>query len=74
MVLLPQDRIVADMYEAAERSRRAETRNYLGMSGIGDRCARKLWYEFRGYSPRLLEGRSIMIFDLGNRVEDAVVT
>lgn len=74
MVLLPQDRIVADMYEAAERSRRAETRNYLGMSGIGDRCARKLWYQFRGYSPRLLEGRSIMIFDLGNRVEDAVVT
>ena len=48
MVLLPQDRIVADMYEAAERSRRAEIRNYLGMSGIGDRCARKLWYQFRG--------------------------
>ena len=74
MVLLSQDRIVADMYEAAERSHRAETRNYLGMSGIGDRCARKLWYQFRGYSPRLLEGRSIMIFDLGNRVEAAVVT
>lgn len=42
------------------------------MSRIGERCARKLWYAFRGYSPAPLEGRAAMIFDMGDRVEDAV--
>lgn len=73
MVMTPaQIRIVNEMYEAASASRDSP-RNYLGMSRIGERCARKLWYAFRGYSPAPLEGRAAMIFDLGNRVEDAVL-
>lgn len=43
------------------------------MSGIGNPCSRAIWYAFRGYSPLPLDGRAAMIFDMGNRVEDAVI-
>lgn len=72
MVMLPQNHVVNAMYEAACRERQP-SRRYLGMSSIGEHCARKLWYGFRGYTPQPLEGRSLMIFDLGNRVEDATL-
>ncbi len=68
-----QSIIVQEMYEAAAKSRE-EPRNYLGMSGIGEICPRKIWYGFRGYSPVPTEGRAAMIFDMGNRVEEAVVS
>ena len=73
MVMTPaQNRVVNEMYEAASASRDSP-RSYLGMSQIGERCARKLWYAFRGYSSAPLAGRAAMIFDLGNRVEAAVL-
>lgn len=72
MANLPHQYVVNEMYEAACRDRDTP-RNYLGMSSIGDACDHKLWYAFRGYTPRPFEGRTLMIFDLGNRVEDAVV-
>lgn len=68
----PENHVALDMYEAATRSR-GTPRNYLGMSQIGEPCARKLWLSFRGYSELPLEGRAAMIFDLGSRVEDAVI-
>lgn len=72
MVMLPQDHVVNAMYEAACRERQSP-RCYLGMSSIGGPCARALWYGFRGYTPLPPEGRTLMIFDLGDRVEDAVL-
>ncbi len=70
---IPTETVVTqNMYEAAARAREAP-RTYLGMSGIGEPCARKIWYAFRGYSPLPAEGRACMIFDLGDRVEDAVI-
>ena len=71
---LPQEKLplVNEMYEAACRER-GEQRNYLGMSSIGDPCKRKLWLSFMGYDPLPIEGRAAMIFDLGSRVEDAVI-
>ena len=73
MAQIPHENaIAAEMYEAACRER-GEARDYLGMSGIGDPCARKLWLSFRGYDPLPLDGRAAMIFDLGSRVEEAVL-
>ncbi len=67
-------KIVDDMYEAASRFRKdAGVRSYLGMSGIGGQCSRKIWYGFRGYTPTALEGRAQMIFSLGDRVEEEVI-
>ena len=67
-------KIVDDMYEGASRFRKnGGERKYLGMSGIGGRCSRKIWYGFRGYTPTALEGRAQMIFSLGDAVENEVV-
>ena len=73
MAPIPQENKIAnEMYEAASRAR-GESRNYLGMSQIGDPCKRKIWFGFRGYTSLPLDGRAAMIFDIGNRVEDAVI-
>jgi hypothetical protein len=69
-----QDTIANAMYEAAARSRSTEARrNYLGMSSIGEPCERKLWYSFRGFTGLPFEGRTIMIFRFGDRVEEEVI-
>ena len=73
MATLPQPQIITDMYEAASRARGTKGRSYLGMSGIGGRCERALWYAFRGYTPSALEGRAQMIFNLGDLVEQEVL-
>lgn len=66
--------VVSAMYEAASRHRDAQgIRKYLGMSGIGGACARKIWYGFRGYTPSVLDGRIQMIFSLGSAVEEEVL-
>lgn len=44
-------------------------RRYLGMSGIGSACERALWYGFRGFTPKTLEGRTNMIFEFGDHIE-----
>lgn len=66
--------VIEAMYEAASRFRKGkDIRHYLGMSGIGDKCARKIWYGFRGYTPTSLEGRVQMIYSLGDAVEKEVL-
>ena len=59
MAQLP-DRVAEAMYEAASRWRKdSGVRSYLGMSGIGGTCRRKIWYGFRGYTPTALEGADL---------------
>jgi len=72
MQLPQQDKLALELYEAAAR-RNDKQRRYLGFSEIGDPCSRKLWYRFRGYTAAPLDGRVIMIFNLGNLVEDYLV-
>ena len=46
------DRVAEAMYEGASRWRKdSGVRSYLGMSGIGGLCRRRIWYGFRGYTP-----------------------
>ena len=75
MAVVPaQDKIAMDMYEAAARSRKADgPRHYLGMSEIGKKCSRSLWYGFRGFPAMEIDGRAIMIFRFGDRIESEVV-
>ena len=68
-----QDFVANAMYEAASQYRKEAPRAYLGMSSIGRECSRSIWYSFRGFTPLEVEGRAIMIFRLGDRVEDEVV-
>ena len=64
--------LVAEMYEGAARQRQ-KARRYVGMSGIGNPCELAVWLGFRGVTPAPIDGRACMIFDLGDRVEQAVL-
>lgn len=74
-----QERLKEEIYQAQLNDR--QSRGYMGMSGIGEPCARKVWYRFRNYEERGgnpfkqddHEGRKYLIFEMGNKVEDIVV-
>lgn len=44
-------------------------RTYLGMSTLGDPCARKLWYGFHWASKKFIRARTERIFDVGHAFE-----
>ncbi|MNJ07250.1 hypothetical protein D3C81_700850 [compost metagenome] len=48
-------------------------RPHLGMSIIGDECARKLWYEFRWTTQKIFPPNIIRLFDRGHREEERFV-
>ncbi len=48
-------------------------RPYLGMSGLGDECSRKVWLNFRWASIRQLTWRTMRIFERGDIEEQRVV-
>ena len=75
MVLLP-DTIdhtlaAADAALAAQQERRP--RAYLGMSAIGDQCARKLWYEFRWAAQKDFDSATLKRFADGHATEALAV-
>ena len=73
MVALPQP---ADpTLEAADRALEAKEnaqrpRPYLGMSGIGEECSRKVFYRFRWCWPETFDALSLKRFADGHRTED----
>lgn len=68
------DPIAIELMEAARASRSNEgKRHYLGMSSIGDPCRRKLWFRFRGVHGREFDGKTIMIFRFGDRIEEEIM-
>jgi len=72
MPKLPQqNKLALEMYEAATEGRRPRT--YLGMSQIGRPCDRELWLNFRSFAPLPLDGRIIMLFRFGDRIEEEVI-
>ena len=44
-------------------------RPYLGMSGLGEECLRKLWFYFRHVSKTKIDGRVNRIFSTGHNAE-----
>ena len=44
-------------------------RPYLGMSQLGEKCSRKLWYDFRICSEIKIKPRLKRLFDRGHREE-----
>jgi len=62
------DRIVAD-FRVRGKERRPPR---IGAWNIG-RCVRALWYGEHGYPAEEFQARALMVFDLGDRVEDAIL-
>lgn len=55
-----------------ERAESHASRSYMGLSGIGEECDRKLWYSY--HQPRkTTDARVNRIFDTGNMFEDLVI-
>ena len=49
-------------------------RAYLGISSIGEPCARKLWLSFRWFSFEDFDGRMLRLFRRGHREEETIVS
>lgn len=65
---------VAAIYRHHEaRNASEEPRGYLGWSGIGEPCDRRLWYGFRWAGREAFEGRLLRLFDTGHREEARVL-
>lgn len=48
-------------------------RNHMGASGIGEECARKIFFSFRWALPSNLQGRIVRLFNRGHLEEGRVV-
>ena len=65
-------RVKEELYNAAAESR-TSGRYYLGMSEIGGPCDRALWFSFRGFPSAQIDGRVIMLFRFGDRIEEEII-
>lgn len=57
----------------AERVERPDRGRGLYLSEIGH-CPRKLWAQTHGHKHEDMQGRSLVIFDMGSKVEDLVIS
>lgn len=64
---------VQAIYDHYVAKRKAENRPHLGGSQIGNECARALWYQFRHYDVPKFEGRTLRLFETGDREEERLV-
>jgi len=55
-----------------DRSYSGDLRPYLGISGIADNCARKLWYGFRWVKREEIKARLHRLFQRGHREEEII--
>lgn len=65
---------VRRIYRLHEERRAAEPpRAYLGMSELGEACARRLWYGWRWCGGESFGGRMLRLFESGNREEARLI-
>jgi hypothetical protein len=55
------------LYEAQNQQRRR-----LGLSQIGHKCKRYLWYKHKGYDESPIDGKTLRLFELGNILEEHI--
>lgn len=64
---------LAQAVDAGQAAKIEAARSYLGGSTIGDPCARRLWYGFRGYGHKAFPPRVRRIFQFGHMIEDYAI-
>ena len=64
---------IIDMIEA-KRAGENIPRQYLGLSEIGHKCPRWLWYAHHSAPSKPVDGRIIRLFRTGNIIEDAIIS
>lgn len=63
---------MAAIDEAMESEQDTSTRPYLGMSGLGQSCAKKTWFDFRWATPKRMKASSIKAIQDGFAGEDVM--
>jgi len=66
------DRIKCEIFEAATRQPRRTSRS-VSMSTIGHPCERQAWYRFRNFDSLPMDGRVLLLFTVGDVIEDLAV-
>ena len=64
---------IIDMIES-KRAGENIPRQHLGLSEIGHKCPRWLWYAHHNTPSKPIEGRIIRLFRTGNIIEDAIIS
>lgn len=64
---------VAAIYAHYVTKRKQAHRQHLGGSQIGNPCARALWYQFRWMDSPVFDGRTLRIFETGDREESRLI-
>lgn len=68
------DKLINDIYNHyIMDSSKADKRDHLGASALGEKCKRHVYYEFRWYDLGIKEGRILRLFDTGKREENRVI-
>lgn len=72
MVNIPQygDPTLRAMLKAVEDTQQFENRDYVGASGIGDPCARKIWYQYNKFPRKKSSSIGLVAADSGYYAED----
>lgn len=71
MAILPKRNIIEELIESQKVIQRK--RHYIGASGIGGKCQRKVWLDFRWAYERTITARTNRIFTRGDLEENRVV-
>jgi hypothetical protein len=58
-----------ERYEVHIPSRKGKKRGYLGLSGLGEECTRKVWYDWRHAFNKNFPARLLRLFRRGDREE-----
>lgn len=55
-----------------ENSSKEKRRNYIGASSIGDKCSRKIWYNYNGYDKEPSNWIGLLAAEDGHATEDLI--
>lgn len=68
----PEFPTIDAMKKAVEAAQENAPRDYIGGSGIGHECTRKIWYGFKGYPQKPKPFKNIAAIEDGHRTEDLI--
>jgi len=61
------------IFAGYEKRRKNAHRPHLGGSQIGQECERALWYQFRWMATPKIDGRTLRLFETGDREEERLI-
>lgn len=74
MAIIPEPQhTINNLIDKYHESQQSPPRYHFGLSGIGEPCERRLWYQFRWVVIEKFPGRILRLFRRGHREEETVI-